>query len=179
MENYKEIFETEIINKWIKENEPKEITEERFKKLNKQYNTLYDFIYAFNNYSVLKRNYNFGEEKLSMIEAHILLDIVDNPGITVSELAKRKEKTTSAISQTIKNLIKKKFIYREISEINAKYFHLYPYEKGINFTYHHKQYDNIDIIKTSKCLLRKFSLDEIVIFYQVMEEYTKLLKIKK
>lgn len=177
MKNYAKVFEEEIIGKWIDEKkETPESIEKKFKKLNKQYEILYNFILAFNAYSTLKKNYNSGEDLLSMTEAHILLDIVDHPGITVTELAKKRGKTSSAISQTIKTLIKKEFISREISSSNAKFFLLSPTDKGIRFTYFHKNYDNIDIIKTSKSLLKKFSLDEIITFYKVMEEYTKLLK---
>ena len=175
MVDYKKIFKEEIIGKWVDNNENIKVTEKRFTKLNKQYEVLYEFTLAYNNYMSIKKNYNSGKEALSMIEAHILLDIVDNPKITVGELAKKWEKSPSAISQTIKNLLKKEFIYREISPENAKYFYLYPLKKGIEFTECHKKYDNIDIIKTSKTLLKKFSLDEIVVFYRVMEEYTKLL----
>mgnify|MGYP005895669701 FL=1 len=178
MSDYKTIFKEEIIGKWIDENEDIEITNKRFVKLNKQYETLYNFTLAYNNYMTHKKNYNSGKEKLTMVESHILLDIVDNPKITVGELAKKWEKTPSAISQTIKTLLKKEFIYREISPENAKYFYLYPSIKGKEFTNCHKKYDNIDIVKTSKTLLEKFYLDEVVSFYMVMEEYTKLLKKK-
>lgn len=176
MNDYDKVFEEEIIGKWIDSNDSPEVVEKRFKKLNKQYEILYNFILAFNAYSTLKKNYNSGEDELSMTEAHILLDIADHSKITVTELAKKWGKTPSAISQTIKNLLKKEFIYREISAENAKYFYLFPTKKGLNFTFYHKKYDNIDIVKTSKSLLKKFSLDEIVAFYRVMEEYTKLLK---
>lgn len=176
MKNYEKIFKEEIIGKWIDSDEAPKIVEKRFKKLNKQYEVLYDFILAFNAYSALKKNYNSGEDNLSMTEAHILLDIVDHSGITVTELAKKWGKTSSAISQTIRNLIKKDFIFRKNSSTNAKYFYLFPTEKGLNFTFYHKKYDNIDIIKTSKSLLKKFSLEEVISFYKVMEEYTRLLK---
>lgn len=177
--NYKTIFEKEIIGKWIDENENLEISKKRFVSLNKTYETLYEFTLAYNNYMSVKKDYNSGEEKLTMVESHILLDIVDNPKITVGELAKKWEKTPSAISQTIKVLLKKGFIYREISTENAKYFYLYSSLKGEKFTNYHKKYDNIDIVKTSKVLLEKFSLDELSIFYEIMEEYTKILKKKK
>ena len=57
-----------------------------------------------------------------MTEAHILTDIVDFEGITATELSKKWRKTRSAISQTIKSLLKKEYIYRVNSKDDAKFF---------------------------------------------------------
>ncbi len=164
-----------ILNMHVEDNENPQEIEKNFEILNKNFSILYKFILAYNSYSNKLQNYNSNEEELSMVEAHILLDIVDNPQITVSELAGKWKKTPSAISQTIKKLIKKGYVNREISPINAKFFHLYPTEKAKKFTLYHKHYDNIDIIKTIKKLRKKCSVEEIVSFYKVMDEFTEML----
>ncbi|NME35864.1 MarR family transcriptional regulator [Fusobacterium sp. FSA-380-WT-3A] len=178
MENNEKKLYEEILNTWIDENETEEITNERFKKLDKKAEILYEFVIAYNSYMNTKKDYGTGEE-LSMIEAHILLDIVDNKGITVTELSKKWRKTKSAISQTIKSLLKKEYIYRENSQTDAKIFYLLPKEKAFKFVLAHKKYDNIDIIKTNKLLLKKFSIEELGTFYKVLEEYTNILNKKK
>ena len=38
-----------------------------------------------------------------------------------------------------------------------------------------KRYDNIDIVKTNKSLLEKFSVDDLVTFDNILEEYTSIL----
>ncbi len=168
-----------ILNVYIEENESSEEIEKNFEELNKVFNILYKFVLAYNSYSNKLQKYNSNEEELSMVEAHILLDIVDNPQITVTELATKWKKTTSAISQTIKKLIKKEYVEREISPVNAKFFHLYPTEKAKKFILSHKHYDNIDIVKTIKRLKKTCSVEEIVSFYKVMDEFTNILDEKK
>lgn len=175
--NSKEI--EKILDMYIEKNENTEEIEKNFEMLNKNFSILYKFVLAYNSYSNKLQNYNSDEEELSMVEAHILLDIVDNPQITVTELATKWKKTTSAISQTIKKLIKKQYVNREISPINAKFFHLYPTDKAKKFTLYHKHYDNIDIIKTIKKLKKTCSIEDIVSFYKVMEEFTKILDSSK
>lgn len=169
----------EILKMQIFEDEPPLLIEENFRKLNKIFQILYDFILIYNSYSIKPRNYSHSKEILSMIEAHILLKIVDNPKITVSDLANFFKKTPSAISQIVKKLIQKEYIYREISPINAKFFYLIPTEKAKIFTLCHKHYDNIDSVKTLKKLAKYCSTEEIVCFYKVMETFTFILESKK
>lgn len=175
LDKYKDMYYTEIINTWIEPNESEEMVNKRFKVLNKKSQILYNFVLAYTNYMNLKRDYGTGEE-LSMMEAHILTDIVDFEGITVTELSRKWKKTTSAVSQTIKSLLKKEYIYRVNSKDDAKFFYLHPYQKAKDFTLAHKRYDNVDIVKTNKSLLEKFTVDELIIFDKIMEEYTLILQ---
>lgn len=45
----------------------------------------------------------------------------------------------------------------------------------LDFALAHKRYDNIDIVKTNKSLLEKFSVDDLVTFDNILEEYTSIL----
>ena len=85
MENHKDLYYNEIVDKWINADEEEEIVNKRFKSLNKKSEILYDFVIAYTNYMNEKRDYGTGVE-LSMTEAHILTDVVDYEGITVTEL---------------------------------------------------------------------------------------------
>lgn len=109
LENHKDLYYEEIVDKWVSMDESEEIVNKRFKSLNKKSEILYNFVIAYTNYMNAKRDYGTGEE-LSMTEAHILTDIVDFEGITVTELSKKWRKTRSAISQTIKSLLKRIYL---------------------------------------------------------------------
>ncbi len=174
----KKLYKKEIIDTWIEDNESLELIEERFVKLNGIMSFMYDFILAYSNYYSIKRDYGTGD-KLTMIEAHILTDIYDNSGITVTELACKWHRTSSAISQVVKKLMKSGFVERINNKDNAKIFHLIPTKNGKVVVIAHKKYDNLDIIKTRKKLLEKFSLDEIISFDKICKEYTKILRKKQ
>ena len=131
MENNKDLYYDEIVDKWISMDESEELVNKRFKSLNKKSEILYNFVIAYTNYMNEKRDYGTGEE-LSMTEAHILTDIVDYEGITVTELSKKWKKTRSAISQTIKSLLKKEYISSRDEIVNKKirvYYHIEPIGK--------------------------------------------------
>ena len=174
----KKKYENEIVNAWVEPNEPDEVVNKRFSYLNERASIVYDFILSYSAYLYKKRDYSIGI-KLSMMEAHILIDIADNLEVTVTKLAKKWKKTSSAISQIVKRLIKWGFVYRVNYEGDRKYYHLYPTEKGKKIALKHKEYDNIDIIKTNKRLLRKFTVDEMLKFEEILIEYTKLLEVNK
>lgn len=159
-------------------NEDTKEVNELFEKLSKDANVLYKFVLAYTDYINTKRDYGT-KEQLSMMEAHVLTDIADNPGITVTELSKTWDRTTSAISQTVRKLIKKDLIYRINSKEDAKIFLLYPSKEAKVFSVAHKKYDNIDIVETNKYLLKKFTVQDLCTFYAIMDEYTKLLKDNK
>lgn len=162
----------------IIDNQDIEEVNEIFETLSKNANVLYNFVLAYTDYINTKRDYGTNE-KLSMMEAHVLTDIADNPGITVTELSRTWDRTTSAISQTVRKLIKKDLIYRVNSKEDAKIFLLYPSEKAKAFSIAHKKYDNIHIVETNKHLLKKFTVQDLCIFHDIMDEYTKLLKENK
>lgn len=147
---------------------------ELYEKFHEHSNILYDFVLIYSDFMSKKKDYGTGDD-MSMNEAHVLTDIVDNPGITVTELAKLWSKTTSALSQTVRKLINRDMIYRVNSKEDAKVFMLYPTQKAFEFNIAHKEYDVIDTIKTDKRLMRKFNPDELAIFFNVMKEYSNIL----
>lgn len=87
-----------------------------------------------------------------------------------------KNRTKSAISQTIKKLMENHLVYKERSKENAKEFLLYPTEKGIELSIAHKMFDLADIATTSELLSKKCSAEEINIFYKVIQVYINLLR---
>lgn len=171
----REIYEKEIIDQWVKEDEDLELINHRYKELSKIMDPMYDFILAYSYYYSSRRYYGTDLD-LTMIEAHILTDIYDDPGVTVSQLAKEWNRTTSAISQSVRKLVRWGLIRRENSESDGKIYHLYVTDEGETIAINHKKYDNVDIIKTRKTLLKQFTLDELVAFDNVAKAYTQLLR---
>ena len=99
---------------------------------------------------------------------------MDNPGYTVSDLAKWWGCTKSAVSQTIKRLEARGLVYKVRDENNAKILHLYPTEEGVKLSTAHKLFDNMDIMQTSNDLLRSCTAEEIDTFYKVIDAYCEL-----
>lgn len=146
-----------------------------FEKLTKDLNHTSNFVLSYYDYINASRDYGTGDY-LSMMEAHVLTDIVDNPGITVTELAKVWDRTTSAISQTVRKLMKKDYVYRVNSKTDAKIFYLHPNDSAVEFAIAHKEFDKHGMYRTRYNLLKKCSEEDIEIFYKVMVEYTKIIK---
>ena len=154
------------------------VVNDRYKKLNGIMEPMYDFILAYSNYYSIRRDYGSGE-KFTMIEIHVLTEIYDNSGITVTELAEKWCRTSSAISQTVRKLMKWGLINRVGNENNGKIYHLTITEKGKELALIHKKYDNLDIVKTKKKLLKKFTIEELIAFDKICKEYTNILRYKK
>lgn len=151
------------------------LNNEVFKKLNEDHNKLYRFVLDYHDYIYSSRDYGTGDI-LSMMEAHVLIDIVDSPGTTVTELAKVWDRTASAISQTVRKLMKKGYVYRENSIQDAKVFFLYPTESAKEFAEAHKKFDTRNILRSMKMLREDFSEEELEIFFSIIDKYSDILK---
>ncbi len=134
---------------------------------------LYQFVMANSDYINEAKDYGTGL-LISMVEVHILTIIEDNPGITISNLAKKWKRTKSAISQNVKKLEAKGLVYRVRDEEDAKIVHLYPTGEGVQLSTAHKLFDNMDILQTQNDLLRSCTTEEIDAFYKVLEAYYQL-----
>lgn len=145
-----------------------------YKTLNVRAEKLYDFVYYYNKYMLEARDYGTGS-LIRMPEIHILTEIEQEPGITISQLAKKRNRTPSAISQTVTSLVKSGYIYKEKRQNNNKELLLYPTEQGKALSRTHKLYDIADIGSTTEALLKTCSVDELDTFYRVLENYLNLL----
>ena len=70
---------------------------------------IFDFVSTYYERTNISRDYGTGES-YSMTEVHMLTRIADHPGITVTELSQRGNRTKSAISQVVKRLEEKGFL---------------------------------------------------------------------
>lgn len=146
-----------------------------FAQLDEKMNIIYKFVLGYNDYINMRHNYHTDVE-LTMLEAHVLTDICDNPGTTVTTMAGIWNRSVSATSQTVRRLMAKELIYREQAPDNGKVFYLYPTEKGIRASDQHKRYDVEDTIKTVKTLLHTLSFQEIETMFTALERYVDILQ---
>lgn len=174
----KQLYEIEILKAQIQESENKQSIDKRYSKLNTVMQSMYDFVLAYSHYYSIRRDYGSGE-KFTMIEIHILTEIADSSGITVTQLAEKWCRTPSAISQIVRRLMKWGLINRVNNEKNGKIYNLTVTKKGADLVLLHKKYDNLDIIKTRKKLLKQFSIEELISFDKICKEYTNLLRSKQ
>lgn len=152
-----------------------DLINDEFRTLNNRHNNIYQFVLHYYNYIISKHDYGTGD-LISMIEAHTITYIEENPGTTVSELAIYWKKTKGAISQTVSKLIEKGFVRREQAEYSGRTYLLYVTEEGLKLSKAHKLYDIIDIAKTLDQLLEHCSVDEIDAFYKVIKQYIILFE---
>lgn len=146
-----------------------------YRELNARADKLYKFVLLYSDYIHTQRDYGTGQE-IGMIEVHTLTYIEENPGTTITELAKDWNKTKGAISQTVKKLVEGGLVTRKMKENNSKTVLLYATEEGTRLSIAHKMYDLADIAQTTEELMMKCTAEEIDTFYKVIDVYITLLK---
>ncbi len=149
--------------------------DETFRTLNERHNNIYQFVIRYNDYIISTHDYGLGI-LLTMIEAHTLTYIEENPGITVTELANYWNKTKGALSQTVSRLADKGLVSKEKKADNAKNIRLYATETGVRLSKAHKLYDTVDIAKTMGELRKKCTAEEIDAFYKVISVYNDVIQ---
>jgi DNA-binding MarR family transcriptional regulator len=106
----------------------------------KKSDLIHDF--TMRNYDRANRHHDYGMGiTCTTVEAHLLEKIFENPGITTTELAKRINRTKSAVSQIVARLEKKGLIYRIPQKNHIKKLSIYATEHGKELTKAHILYD--------------------------------------
>ena len=146
-----------------------------FQVLDEKMNIIYQFVLGYNDYINMRHNYT-SEVELTMLEAHLLTNICDHPGSTVTSLASAWGRSVSATSQTVRRLMAKDLVTRENAPDNGKVFYLHPTEKGLRASDQHKRYDVEDTIKTVKRLLKEMPFQEVETMFHSLERYVSLLQ---
>ncbi len=135
---------------------------------------LYEFYqllgHYFSRYQGLEEDYY-----LTVMEAYILASIVDNPGITASDLTKQTLKTKGFISQTVKKLKDLNLISRKRDGENMKFIALFPTEEGIRFRQRYMDRDSQDASHILQQLLEQCTAEELKSFYKVVYAYSDIL----
>lgn len=143
-------------------------------RLSKNANTFYKAVSLTNRLNAAPNDYGTGEMS-SMVEAHMMIDICGNPGITVGELAEMTQRTPSAISQVVSKLECKGCVYKERGEENYRLYHIYPTEKGRRLAIAHEKYDIEQMTASQKMMLTRFTQEEIDLFYRILDFYNGMI----
>ena len=145
-----------------------------FRILNDRIQLVCQFTMLYNHY--LASEHDCGSNiKITLAEARTLGCIDENPGITVTSLARYWDKTKGALSQTVSRLEKKGLVRRHKTEWNAKNVLLYTTEEGRRLSQEQKMNETLDHAKIMKDLQKLCTNEEIETFYKVLGEYNKLL----
>ena len=97
-----------------------------------------------------------------MLEVHTITWIEQNPGVTVTEIAKRFNRTTSSISQLVSRLEKKELLSKSWQpDGNKTKRQLHVTKKGRMLSQAHIRYDEGRIAQMVDILLTHFTMDEI------------------
>lgn len=136
--------------------------------------SLYEFVLKYNDMMHDLHDYGDGQ-MLNMIEMHLVSYIDQNPGITVSKLAKMWNRTKGAISQQVKKLEANGYINKVKHDSNGRVILLYTSESGKKLSSKHINYDVLEIMKTTQLLLQNCTSEEVDAFFKVVGEYIKIL----
>lgn len=153
----------------------KQFIDQTYTELSKNADMLYEFVMRYHDFIYMAKDYGNGD-MIKMVEVHTLTMIEDNPGITVSGLAKLWKRAKGTVSVNVATLEQKGYIYRQKAEGNAKVVHLYPTARGVELSTIHKAYDNLEIMQTQAELLKSCTYEELDHFYKVISVYLELLK---
>ncbi|MCC8059507.1 MAG: MarR family winged helix-turn-helix transcriptional regulator [Clostridiales bacterium] len=115
-------------------------------------------------------DYGTGEEYTS-VEVHTLKHIADNPGITVTELARDNGKTKGAISQILKKIEAKGLVERHQSSGRDNRILLYLTDKGRILDEAHRKYDEISFGESMGQVREVYSKEEINLTFSVLETW--------
>lgn len=153
----------------------KQLIDQTYAELKKNADKLYEFVMVYHDYIYQAKDYGNGD-MIKMVEVHTLTMIEDNPGITVSELAKLWGRSKGTVSVNVGHLEERGYICRCKKKNNAKVMHLYPTKKGVELSTLHKVYDNLDILQTQADLLKTCTNQELDCFYKVLTAYLELFQ---
>ncbi len=156
---------------------PEDALHTLFETFNERMMTVYLFVLKYNDYINNRHNYG-ADAALTMLEVHLLTDICDHPGSTVTSLAANWSRSVSATSQTIRKLMQKGLVTRTNSREDAKVFFLHPTEEGVRVSEMHKRYDVRDTVKTLKSLRHSLTAKEIEAMFKGLDVFIGLLKKK-
>lgn len=135
---------------------------------------LYEFVDLFSNYENTARNYS-SEDLFSMTEVHLLAAIDNRPGVNSTELAAQIRRSKSFVSQTLSKLEREGYILRVSEEKDAKKKRLFVTQKGKQLCKAHSSFDEKNLAKTYRYLLRDCTPEEIASFYKVMQVYNNIM----
>lgn len=134
-----------------------------------------DILYQVGNWHHSSHPVDYGiGEYYTSTEAHMLSYIVNNPGISMTQLAKDHNKTKGAVSQMIKKMVERGIVRQVKSSLNDRVQLLYVTDKGLQLHMAHKQYDTASYNRTYKALVELYSAEELNSALEIMDMWLQL-----
>lgn len=136
---------------------------------------LYQFVTYFNDVANARHTTICGQE-VTLVEAHILGVVHNNPGVLATQIATQWKRSRSAISQIINRLEKKGLLCRKKQDRNEKNFCLFTTEMGEEVSKAHAIMDAKEMSAIILDLMEDYTDKELEAFFSVLESYTKRLR---
>lgn len=133
------------------------------------------FVSLQNDYYDIPRDYGDGTF-LTAVELHTLKNIEDNPGITVTEMAEQGFRTKGAISQIVKKLENRGYLFRKRCPVDGKRVLLHVNEEGQRISSIYKKCSADDLKHMLDLLMKKCDAAEIDAFFSVISTYVEVLE---
>lgn len=145
------------------------------RRVNHRVGALYDFLMVagsiINNLEITSHGH-----RLTILEIRIIMIIKESPGITATDICKRWCRTRGAISQMLKKIEQKGFIYREKDPQNDRIHCLYVTDWGVDAVNEYTIKDFQDDTYIVRHLLESCTEDELRAFYKVVDCYRQVLQ---
>ena len=136
---------------------------------------VYRFVSLQNEYYAIPRDYGTGAF-LTMVESTTLKSIEGSPGITVTELAHAGRRTKGAVSQVVKKLEQRGYVFRKRCPADGKRALLHVTDKGKRLNSKYRTCDMRDMQIMLEKLLEDCTIAEADAFFKVLHAYTALLE---
>ena len=134
---------------------------------------VYRFIFnAYQEYGA-PRDYGIGTP-LNMVEMQTLAMIYREPGVCVTDVAKRWGRTLGAASRNVDRLCKKGYVEKRKLPDNDKTVHIYPTELGKKLGEFHEEYESKKIDIMLEMLLSRHTEEELYAFHSVIVSALKM-----
>lgn len=143
------------------------MNDEHFKKVCELLDTFDQGCEYVEEYNSLLHDYN--GTVLYQAESQFIKKIGDEPGITITRLAKFFNKTTSACSQLMYRMKKKNLLEQRRNEHNNKEYNLYLTDAGKTLYEAHRVFET-DCYKRTASMLETFSQEELDIYIRIQEK---------
>lgn len=106
---------------------------------------------------------------LYQAEAKVIKEVGTQPGITISELAMLKDKTTSAYSQLIRKMKAKGWIEQKRNDKNNREYKLFLTKEGEKIFQGHQKFEEFCYRRTFS-MLDEFDMEDLKTFIRIQEK---------
>ena len=128
-------------------------------------------------YNAVTNDMDYGNgELIKMLDAHILKDIDEHPGILSVELAQNWCRTRSAICIIVQRLEDRGYIEKKLLNTNKKERALFITEKGHQLCELHRRHDALRTSAMIDEMLNFCTSDELEAYFKVLDIQIKLMQ---